>query len=141
MAGISGYYYIGTAGGFQGADGLLGKDIEIEVWESDRMALVASKYYTDNYQPIYKDLRKFIPHGPNDKDMVRIAVILFASNLFKDCPSYEKVKLECEGIDYIDFSSKKNVPRHFYDLLEESRKIELDDRAHMFYSCIDEIKI
>lgn len=139
MAGISAFYYVGGAGGFVGSDGLLGKDIEIEVWEGDKRTLVA-KYKTYNYQPMYMNLDRFVPRGPEDKDQARIALILFASNLFKDCPSYEIVKQECDGVDSIDFSSGFNVPNHFYDLLEESRQIDLDD-VNMYFAPIYGIKL
>ena len=140
MAGISAYYYIGGAGGFMGSDGLNGKDIEIAVWEGDRRALVA-KHLTYNHHPMYMNLKRFVPHGPDDEDQARIALILFASNLFKDCPSYEKVKLECEGIDFIDFSSGLNVPKHFYDLLEESRQINLKDKVNMYFAILYDVNL
>lgn len=133
MAGISAFYYIGGAGGFMGSDGLNGKHIEIEVWEADRRTLVAN-YLSNYYKPMYKDLKSFVPHGPDDKEQARIALILFASNVFKDCPSYKKVKVECKGINYIDFSAKLNVPEHFYDLLEESRQIELNDEVNIYFA-------
>ena len=138
MAGISAYYYIGGAGGFMGSDGLNGKDIEIAVWEGDRRALVA-KHLTYNYQPMYMNLKRFVPHGPDDEDQARIALILFASNLFKDCPSYEKVKSECEGVDFIDFSSGLNVPKHFCDLLKESRQIDLKDKVNMYFAILYDV--
>lgn len=140
MAGIYGYYYIGGAGGFMGSDGLNSKDIEIEVWEGDRRTLVA-KHLTYNFQPMSMNLKKFVPHGPDDEDQARIALILFASNLFKDCPSYEKVKVECEGIDFIDFSAKLNVPNHFYDLLEESKQLDLKDNVNMYFAILQDVNL
>ena len=138
MAGIGGYYYIGNAGGFLGSDGLNGKDIEIEIWHGDRKCLVAN-YLSNNFKPISTKLRKFVPHGPEDKDEARIALILFASNLFVDCPSYNKVKIECEDLEYIDFSSRTNVPPHFNDLLEESKQIDIKDKVYMYESVLNDI--
>lgn len=140
MAGIGAYYYIGGAGGFMGSDGLNGKDIEIEVWEGDRRTLVA-KHLTYNYKPMYMNLKRFTPHGPYDEDQERIALILFASNLFVDCPSYEVVKKECEGIESMDFSSGLNVPKHFYDLLEETRQIDLKDKVNMYMAIIRSVNL
>ena len=140
MAGITACYFIGGAGGFAGHDGINGKDIEIEVWEGDRMTLVA-KHLTYNLQPMYMSLKSFIPCGPDDENKERIALILFASNLFKDCPSYEKVKLECEGIDFVDFSSGLNVPKHFYNLLEESKQIDLKDKVNMYFASLHDIDL
>ena len=140
MAGISAYYYIGGAGGFLGSDGLNGKDVEIAVWESDRRSLVVN-YLTYKYKPMYMTLKSFVPHGPVDKDQARIALILFASNLFKDCPSYNKVKNECEGVESIDFSSGRNVPKHFYDLLEESKQIDLNDKVNMYFAILYDVDL
>lgn len=139
MSGISGYYYIGTAGGFLGADGLLGKDVEITIWEGDVRSL-SVRYLTNRYEPMSKELKSFIPKGPDDENQAREAIILFASNLFKDCPSYDKVKLECEGIDRIDFCDKTSVPKHFYDLLEESKSIKLED-VNMFKAVIYNVSL
>ena len=140
MAGISAYYFVGGAGGFMGSDGMLGRDIEIAVWEGNRRALVVN-YLNNYYQPIGANLKKFIPSGPNDKDQERIALILFASNLFKDCPSYEKVKSECEGIEYIDFNMMINVPKHFNDLLEESKQMDLSEIVNMYFTPLCDVSL
>lgn len=140
MAGISAYYYVGGAGGFMGSDGLNGKDIEIAVWEGNRRALVAN-HLTYTYRPMFMKLNRFVPYGPDDEDQARIALILFASNLFEECPSYEKVKLECEGVDFIDFNTGLNVPKHFYELLEESRQIDLKDKVNMYFAILYDVNL
>lgn len=140
MAGIGNYYYVGGVGGFMGADGLNGRDIEIAVWHGDRKALVPN-YLTNHYHPMSPSIKRLIPKGPEDENEPREALIIFASELFKECPSYEKVKLECEGLDEVNLCFEENTPKHFYDLLEESKKINLEDKVHMFYSELHEIKI
>ena len=140
MAGISAYYYIGGAGGFLGSDGLNGKDVEIEVWEGDRRSLVVN-YLTYTYKPMCMTLKAFVPNGPDDPNQAREALLLFASNLFEDCPSYNKVKNECEGVKYIDFSSGLNVPKHFYDLLEESKQVDLSDKVNMYFAILRDVHL
>lgn len=140
MAGISAYYYVGEAGGYLGSDGLNGRDIEITIWEADKRTLVVN-YLNDYYVPMSPSLKSFVPNGPDDDMQAKRALILFASNLFKDCPSYQKVKIECEGIDSIDFSSGYNVPRHFDDLLEESKQLDLSDKVHMYLAILSDVKI
>ena len=140
MAGISAYYFIGGAGGFLGSDGLNGKDMEVAVWEADVRSLVVN-YLTYAYKPMYKALKGFVPKGPNDPNQARTVLLLFASNLFESCPSYGKVKSECEGIESIDFSSGFNVPKHFYDLLEESKQVDLSGKVNLYFAPIQNVDI
>lgn len=135
MAGISRKYYIGGAGGFLGLDGLNGIDFEIDVWESDIRSLVV-RYFDDRYEPISKDLISFVPKGPDDPDQNRKAIVLFASNLFKDCKSYEIVKKEFEGVKYVNFCNEESVPAHFYDFLEESRSIDVSEKINIYFADI-----
>ena len=140
MAGIVAYYYVGGAGGFNGGDGLNGLCFDLEVWAGDREALSVN-YHSYDLKPISLSLKTFVPKGPNDEDKARRAMILFASNLFEECPSFEKVKNEMGQIDYIDFSSGINVPAHFNDLLEESRNIEIPDNIYVYFAPLKKIMI
>ena len=140
MSGIVAYYYVGQGGGFLGSDGLAGKDLEIRVGVADREWLEAS-YTTYNYKPLSMSLKSFVPFGPGHKDTLRIAMILFASNLFESCPSFNLVKQEMDQIEYIDFSYGRNVPPHFMDLLEESRSVDIKDKATVYFANLREVEI
>ncbi len=140
MSGIVAYYYVGQGGGFLGSDGMAGKDLEIRVGAADREWLEAS-YTTYTYQPMSMSLRSFVPFGPGHKDTLRIAMILFASNLFETCPSFDTVKREMDQIEFIDFSAGYNVPPHFKDLLEESRSVDIGEKATIYLAELREVSI
>lgn len=140
MSGISAYYYIGNAGGFLGSDGLNGIDFTIAVWEADRRTLTVD-YQSDRYVPLSQNLRSFVPAGPCDSEQARRAMLLFASNLFAECPSYQMVKDECGLIESMDFSTGRNVPPHFNDLLEESKQIDLDGKVHIFFAPLRDVAL
>lgn len=140
MSGIVAYYYVGQGGGFLGSDGMAGKDLEIRVGAADREWLEAS-YTTYNYQPMNMSLKSFVPYGPGHKDTLRIAMVLFASNLFEMCPSFDTVKREMDQVEYIDFSAGYNVPPHFKDLLEESRSVDISERVTIYLAELREVSI
>ena len=136
MAGIVALYYLGFGGGFKGADGMAGYEFTIEVGASDREWFALRDRLSYNYPPLCMSVTTFIPKGPMDKDSIRIAMILWASSIFKNCPSYNLVKNELEEMktDYIDFDCNRNVPLHFYTLLEESRSISLPEDVFIYAS-------
>ena len=103
-------------------------DFEITVFASDR-EYYEVKYKTYNFKPISLSFEGFVPFGPGEKDTLRIAMILFASNLFEECPSMKILKKEMEGMKYIDFCVGKSIPEHFMDLLEESRSIDITEKV------------
>ena len=140
MSGISRFYYVGGAGGFLGSDGLNGVDFTVEVWETSIRTLRVI-YHGDYLKPISDNFDSFVPNGPYDENQEREMMILFASNLFAECPSYNLVKEECKDIKSMDLSSGHNVPLHFHDLLEESKKIDISDKTHIYVSNLKEINI
>ena len=140
MSGIVALYYVGHGGGFLGSDGLAGKDLEIRVGAADREWLEAS-YTTYTFKPISLKLKSFVPYGPGHEDTLRIAMILFASNLFESCPSFEIVQKEMDQIEYIDFSAGFNVPEHFKQLLEESRSIDINDKVDIYLASLRKVEI
>ena len=140
MSGIVAYYYVGQGGGFLGSDGMAGKDLEIRVGAGNREWLEVS-YTTYNFKPMNMSLKSFVPFGPGHEDTLRIAMILFASNLFEECPSFDLVKREMDQIEFIDFSYGQNVPPHFMDLLEESRSVDITDKATIYFAELREVEI
>lgn len=140
MSGIVAYYYVGQGGGFMGSDGMAGKDLEIRVGAGHTEWLEAG-YTTYNYKPMSMSLKSFVPFGPVHEDTLRIAMILFASNLFESCPSFNKVKQEMEQIEFIDFSSGYNVPPHFMDLFEESKSVDISDKVTIYLAKLEEVRI
>ena len=140
MSGIVAYYYVGKGGGFMGSDGMAGKDLEIRVGAGNREWLEAS-YSTYNYKPLGMSLKRFVPFGPEHEDTLRIAMILYASNLFDSCPSFDLVKKEMENIEFIDFSAGYNVPPHFKDLLEESRSVDISDKVTIYFAPLREVNL
>ena len=140
MAGIVAYYYVGSSGGFMGSDGLAGKDLEIRVGAANREWLEAS-YTTYTFKPISLKLKSFVPYGPGDKDTLRIAMILFASNLFESCPSFDIVKKEMDQIEFIDFNAGRNIPEHFDQLLEESRSVDISGKADIYLAKLTRVEI
>lgn len=140
MSGIVAYYYVGQGGGFMGSDGMAGKDLEIMVGAGSREWLEAS-YTTYNYRPISLKFKTFVPFGPCHEDTLRIAMILFASNLFDSCPSMNKVREEMEQIEFIDFDCNRNIPPHFMDLLEESRSVDISEEVTIYLAALEEVKI
>ena len=140
MSGIVAYYYVGQGGGFMGSDGMAGKNLEIRIYAGNREWIEAG-YTTYNYRPLSMSLKSFVPFGPVHDDTLRIAMILFASNRFETCPSFEKVKRETEQIEYIDFDANRNVPPHFMDLFEESKSVDISDRVTIYFAPLSEVTI
>ena len=140
MSGIAAYYLAGGSGGYMGADGLNGGvDFYVELWVGHREAF-AVNYVTYNYLPMSLSLKSFVPYEPFDTERKeRTMAILFASNLFAECPSFEKVRQECEGVERIDFNLGTNVPEHFEDLYEESKKVKLPERFHLYFANLQSV--
>ena len=127
MSGIVAYYLVGTGGGFLGSDGLASVDFIIGVGASDVEWFELVKYRTYNHTPLAMSLKSFVPKGPDDPDKLRVAMVLWASELFKDCPSYELVKRELEGVESMALHTGYDVPEHFWDLIEESRSVTIPE--------------
>lgn len=140
MAGIVACYYVGHGGGFMGSDGLAGKDLEIKVGASDREWLEAA-YTTYTFKPLSLKFKSFVPYSPGHKDTLRIAMILFASNLFESCPSFSAVQKEMDQIEYIDFNMGRNIPEHFEQLLEESRFVDISDKVDIYLAELRRVEI
>ena len=141
MAGTAAYYFIGQGGGFMGSDGMAGYELMVEVGAGSRewLSLYDRKSY--NFPPMSMSVKTFVPKGPEDMDKLRIALILWVSELFRDCPSYETVKAELQGVEFVDFDTGRGVPKHFYDLLEESRSVDISDRVNLYCAPLYDVGI
>lgn len=139
MAGIVAYYFVGGGGGFQGADGMGNCDFVVEVGAGSREWLSLVKYLSYNHKPISVSVKTMIPTDPYDKDRARRMLILWASDLFESCPSFELVKKEIEGTEFVDFHMGYGVPEHFNDLLEESRTIDLNSLINVYFAPLSDI--
>ncbi len=95
MAGYSCIFAVGSEGGFQGADGII-PDVLIMVGEGNRRWLepVYLKVGSRKKKDMLFDERVtvHIPDGPDDKNMLIDAMMLFCADYFKDCPTFNTVK-------------------------------------------------
>ena len=120
MAGFSKVYFVGSTGGFMGADGVARPFVQILRGESSRQW----------YEPIYDDprmsplggIKAFVPEGPNLPHTVLDAVILFLPKLFKDCPSLAKIASDLKGREMADFDAD-GLPAGWTELRAEALPI------------------
>ena len=141
MPGLAAYYLIKEKGEYLPiVDYFSKKDFELFLNAGHREWLEA-KYRTYNYRPISLSFKSFVPYGPCHKDTLRIALIMFASNLFDSCPSMGLVRKEMEGIESVDFNFGRDVPKHFDDLLEESRTVNITSKIEILQVELHEVRI
>lgn len=111
MAGFDRIYYLGHEGGFMGADGLNTVDLEILHGISDR-----EWYEARSWKPIppMGRVRVFIPTGPDERDHLLDAMLIFAPELFKECEALEAVSLAVanSGKERLDLSLKP-IPQNW----------------------------
>lgn len=134
MAGIVAFYYVGRRSDSLAADGMMDYELMIEVGAGFREWFKLHRRESYNYPPMSMSVETFVPEGSMHPDSLRIAMLLWASSLFKNCPSYNLVKqdLESAGTKFIDFCTGDGVPAHFHDLLEESRNVDISDEVAIY---------
>jgi hypothetical protein len=126
MAGFSKVYFIGSTGGFMGADGLARPFIQILQGEGSRQWLEAI-YQDENMRPM-AGLQTLVPARPDDPVVLLDAAIVFASRLFEECPSFSTVAAQLEGVGKLDFDIGRSAPSEWAQLRREALPIfqELD---------------
>lgn len=133
MAGFSKVYFVGSTGGFMGADGLAFPFFQIMVGDAGRQWLeviynsrsqheFAAKSNADRWPvPLCMgSVMTVIPAAPNDPVGVMDAVIAFYPRLFRDCPSIAAIEAQLRGVEVLDFDTGDNVPADWPQLRAEA---------------------
>ena len=138
MAGYSKMYLIGEEGGFQGADGITGIELEILVGESSRQWYEG--HYLKNKSNRLANVKRIVPAGPNHTNALIDSCICFLINSFKDCPSFKDVEneLKLNKLEMLDFDDGKNIPHFWKQLREEARPIF--NNLNIFEASIDKLQ-
>src|SRR5690349_7947903 len=134
MAGFSKVYFVGSTGGFMGADGLARPFFQIMVGDADRQWLEPvydpeSQEYTaaaESSAPVphpIGDVRALVPRGPDDSVALLDAVIAFFPALFRSCPSLATVEAQLSGVTRLDFNIGESVPSEWNQLRAEAYPI------------------
>jgi len=120
VAGFDRIYYLGHEGGFMGADGLNTIDLEILHGVSDREWYEARPWKP--FAPMGR-VRVFIPTGPDERDALLDAMLVFAPELFKDCEALEEVSqaVADSGKEMLDFNLEP-IPQNWIALREQAQK-------------------
>lgn len=121
MAGFSKVYFIGSTGGFMGADGLARPFVQILQGEGNRQWFEAV-YQDDEMRPM-AGLRTMVPARPDDPLALLDAAIVFASRLFEQCPSFNTVAAQLEGVGKLDFDIGRSAPAEWTALRREALPI------------------
>ena len=132
MAGFSKVYFVGSTGGFMGADGLARPFFQIMVGDSDRQWMEpvydpesqrgvegASGSDAPLPRPI-GDVRALVPAQPDSPDSVLDAVIAFFPAFFSSCPSLPSVAAQLSGVTRLDFNIGQSVPSEWNRLRSEA---------------------
>jgi hypothetical protein len=121
MAGFSKVYFIGSAGGFMGSDGLARPFVIILQGKSSRQWLEPI-YQDETMQPI-GSLESLVPEGPDHPLALLDAAIAFLPRLFDQCPSFNSVAAQLEGVSNLDFNIGQSVPTEWEQLRREALPI------------------
>lgn len=116
MAGFDEIYYLGSPGGYMGADGLNTIDLEILVGSSDRKWFEA-RYFTPNLRPM-AGIKVVIADTPEPHEALLQALIILATDLFSECQSLDRIR---DAVDRIDRERLKG--EDWTNLLNEARPI------------------
>ena len=104
-----------------GADGLNTIDLEILHGVSDREWYEARPWKA--FAPMGR-VRVFIPTGPDERDALLDAMLVFAPELFKDCEALEEVcrAIENSGKQRLDFNLEP-IPQNWMTLREQAQRV------------------
>lgn len=121
MAGFDKVYYLGSEGGFMGADALNTIVLEILVGSSDRQWF-EPRYWTEEFRPL-AGAKVFIPEGPDTADGVLDAFLIFAPQIFLDEEGMNRVgeMLKMDAGARVDFD-QNGVPSGWLKVRERSRQ-------------------
>ena len=124
MAGYNKMYLIGGLGGFQGADGITGIELQILVGDGGRQWYEA--HYLNTKLNRIAGVKTLIPSEPNHPEALIDSCICFLADDFRDCPSFKQVEdeLNLNKVEKLDFGfGGKDVPVLWAKLREEARAI------------------
>jgi len=121
MAGYSALYVVGGLGGFQGADGVNPIEFLILIGDAHRQWLEAH-YFDPRIKPLGR-VRRIVPAGPNNLNMLLDASIAFNPERFARCPSLSSVTAAVGELEMLDFDTGESVPQQWNELREEARPI------------------
>ena len=133
MAGFSKVYFVGSTGGFMGADGLARPFFQIMVGDADRQWLEpvydpesqmrveegASSRETRTPRPM-GDVKALVPVRPDDPISVLDAAIAFFPAFFAACPTLPQVEAQLSGVTRLDFNIGRSVPSEWDRLRAEA---------------------
>jgi hypothetical protein len=133
MAGFSKVYFIGSTGGFMGADGLARPFFQIMVGDADRQWLEpvydpeSQRNVTEGAatsgNPVPRpigDLKVLVPARPDDPLSILDATIAFFPAFFASCPSLPSVEAQLSGVSRLDFNIGQSVPTEWRQLRVEA---------------------
>ena len=133
MAGFSKVFFIGSTGGFMGADGLARPFFQIMVGDADRQWLEPvydpeSQRSSDEGSlsagtPVPRpigDVRALVPIKPDDPIAILDAAIAFFPALFAACPTLPQVEAQLSGVTRLDFNIGRSVPSEWDRLRAEA---------------------
>jgi hypothetical protein len=133
MAGFSKVYFIGSTGGFMGADGLARPFFQIMVGDADRQWL-EPVYDPESQRNVSEaaatsgnavprpigDVKALVPVRPDDPVSVLDAAIAFFPAFFASCPSLPSVEAQLSGVSRLDFNIGQSVPTEWNRLRSEA---------------------
>jgi len=135
MAGFSKIFCIGDLGGYMGADGINPILLQIWVGDADRQWLEA--HYFDDKIKRLGNIRSIVPKGPNDRNMLIDACIVYYPEHFADCPTLQIVEKKLASLEFLDFNLGWDVPPEWIQLRKEARKYF--KRLHIFEADLKEL--
>jgi hypothetical protein len=121
MAGFSRAYFVGSTGGFMGADGLARPFVQVLQGEGSRQWL--EPVYEDSEMGPIGSVRSLVPTGPDHSLALLDAVIAFCPHAFERCPSFNAVAAQLEGVTKLDFNIGQSVPAEWDSLRREALPI------------------
>jgi hypothetical protein len=104
MAGYVSVFAFGKPGGFRGCDGVSEIDFILLEGTAGRMWFCV-KHFTNSYSPM-GEVETFIPQDPKDNFALLDALLLFAPQLFKNCPTLGLAEKQMGKKKRIDFDSE-----------------------------------
>ncbi len=120
LSGYSRIYVIGSQDGFMGADGVNPIDFLVLVGDADCQWL-EPRHFNCSIEPLGK-LRVIISAGPNYRDSLLDACMMFCPRYLRKCLSLHKVKPGLQDAEQFDFNARpQEIPTGWARLRDEAR--------------------
>lgn len=120
MAGFDEVFFLGGAGGFQGADGVNPVETIILVGNADRQWL--EPRYLEGPRCPLAQLKAVIPQAPHHPDLLLDACIAFRPDMFEDCPSLAAVASLLGSVERLDLDQGPRRVREAWNRLREEAR-------------------